>query len=188
MQYHHKNVYLKFMSLVWNYMPNPFWINKLRWAVQRLTITKTENSFPSQTSVHIQKKQMTSSYPLDWPLARFSKNFISKMSFTPSEWTASVKSSSVVHWKIFLINYESLSKTPSKGQLNFQWIFECVYVKLIQRNTLFRLSIYSDFWSSNFYFTIQQISSANSCTFYWIHPCISKWDNLSQQSGPLLTY
>lgn len=128
MQYHHKNLYLKFNSLVWNDMPNHFWINKLRLAVQRLTIMKIENSFPSPTSVHIQKKQMTSSYPLDWPLARFSKNFISKISFTPSEWTASVKSSSVVHWKIFLIfNYESLSKTPGKGQLNFPWIFECVW-------------------------------------------------------------
>lgn len=153
-----QNLYLKFNSLVWNDMPNHFRINKLRLAVQWLTIMKIENSFPSPTSVHIQKKQMTSSYPLDWPLARFSKNFISKISFTPSEWTASVKSSSVVHWKIFLIfNYESLSKTPGKGQLNFPWIFECVCVcvKLIQRNTLFRLSIYSDFWSSHFYFTIQ---------------------------------
>lgn len=65
---------------------------------------------------------MTSSYPLDCPLARFSKNFISKISFTPSEWTASVKSSSVVHWKIFWIfNYESLSKTPRKGQLYLVW-------------------------------------------------------------------
>lgn len=118
---------------------------------------KNENLFLTQTSVHTQKKQMTNSYPLDWPLARFSKNFISKMSFTPSEWTASVKSSSVVHWKIFLIfNYESLSETPGKGQLNFPWIFECVYVKLIQRNTWFRLSIYSDLWSSHFYLTIQQ--------------------------------
>lgn len=77
---------------------------------------------PSQTSIHLEKKQMTSSYPLDWPLARFSKNFISKISFTPSEWTASVKSSSVVHWKIFLIfKYESLSKTPRKGQLSLVW-------------------------------------------------------------------
>lgn len=109
-------------------MPNDFWINKQRWAVQRLTIMKIENSFPSQTSAHLQKTQMTSSYPLDWPLARFSKNFISKISFTPSEWTASVKSSSVVHWKIFLIfNYESLSKTPGKVQLNFPSIFECMW-------------------------------------------------------------
>lgn len=78
---------------------------------------------PSQTSGHLQNKQMRSSYPLDWPLARFSKNFISKISFTPSEWTASVRSSSVVHWKWFLIfSYKSLSKTPGKGQLSFPWI------------------------------------------------------------------
>lgn len=75
---------------------------------------------PPKLQSTYRKKQMTSSYPLDWPLARFSKNFISKISFTPSEWTASVKSSSVVHWKIFLIlSCESLSKTPWKGQLSF---------------------------------------------------------------------
>lgn len=127
-----KNLCLKFRSLVWNDTSNHRWIsiNKdYQFTYWQLWKLRTLSPFPpSQTSVHLQKKQMTSSYPLDWPLARFSKNFISKISFTPSEWTASVKSSSVVHWKIFLIfNYESLSKTLGKGQLSFPWVFLCVW-------------------------------------------------------------
>lgn len=31
------------------------------------------------------KKRKAKSYPFDWPFARFSKNFISKISFTPKE-------------------------------------------------------------------------------------------------------